>query len=192
MTGNDDALVLNDDDGGLRAEHVGGLLDVQRGVAVRNAADVTQVDVGLRNGAGVELRVGAGESHDCRRMGNDDGADFRMLVVDALMQHRRAAGGLARFAHAVLDAHDVFRLQILSVLHVGSDQEGAVGQTLGEGALRAVEQALIIGTMDQGAHLAAGFAFLAGDLAGNEGVQRGDGLAVVDADLSLGQGTGGA
>ena len=110
-----------------------------------------------------------------------------MAVIDGLMQQRGAAGGLALLAHTVLDAHDVLRLKVLSVHVVGRDQEGAVREALGERALRAVEQALIVGAVNELAHIAARGALLAADLAGDERVQRRMSLGGVQIDLGLRQ-----
>ena len=81
-------------------------------------------------------------------MRDDHSVHTLVLLIDRLVQKRRAAGDFPRFAHAVFDAHDVFRLQVFAILHKGRDEEGAVGQAHGERALRAGEQALIIRAVD--------------------------------------------
>ena len=186
-SGDDGALVVHDDHRRLIAEDLRSALNIDAAGGIGQALHVAQADVAFRNGAGIELSIGDGKRHDGRRMGDDDGIDLRMLIIDCLMQHGGAAGNLAQLTHAVLDAHDVLRLQILSVLVIGRDQEGAVAQAHGEGALRAGEQALVIGAVDQFAQLAATGALLAGDGAGDELVHLVINAALRHADLGFGQ-----
>jgi len=110
-----------------------------------------------------------------------------MQRVDALVEQRRSAGRLARLAHAGLDAHQVLDVQVFAVLHVGRNQERAVRQALREGALGAGEQFLVVGAVDQLAHVAARRALLAGEAAGHEGVQRRVRFGAVELDLGVGQ-----
>ena len=104
---------------------------------------------------------------------SDDGINIRMGGVNLLMQQHGTAGHLARLAHAVLYANQVFRLDVFAILqYVGGDYEGdRPDRRIERRALGGVEQILVVAAMDHLGHIAAHGALLGGRRSLDELVQ---------------------
>lgn len=86
-------------------------------------------------------------------MGDYHRLQLGMLFIDVLVKGHRPGGNLSRLPLSIPDEDQVLRLEVGPVLVVGGDDEGAVVQLGGVGALPAGEQLVVVAPLEIGAHV---------------------------------------
>src|SRR5664280_1587900 len=174
----DQHAVVFEQRGGTARRHGGGQrLGVTELQAVREAADLADHDVALRDGAAVQRHAGDAECRGVHRVGVDDSGNGGMLPVDLLVEARGAAGNAAGFTIAAAHQHQLVNIHGAAVLAVGGDEETLAVHARRETALRADEEALAVGAAHELGQARAQFLFVGGGFVVWEGGPFGGGIA---------------
>ena len=110
---------------------------------IRQRFDVAEEDITFRDGACIERCIGHGKSHGVNRMGQQGSRRHRDAAHRFLVQQHGAGRRLAQFLHAALDADKVILFQIRAVKAKWRNEEAAVGQADGIGAVRGGKQPIL-------------------------------------------------